>query len=189
MYPIRIGHHRGFVAISGIPGVALATQRVALVTHTKCHLCDMHHEGRPCSAYCEQCWRNGCGRQEHPTWKHDEWVEAQKKLMGVSTSRDSPRRSRPIAVIHAPDVGAVLAAACGDGSGGAASGGDGSGGAASGGSDGSKSKSGSRRSSCGSVHVHYHFHGGKPKDKKDDSSPHWHHPMAKAYGIPARRYR
>ena len=115
MYTIRYRHDRGYVAIGGTPGVVFVTRGAALVVpktvvvRTKCHLCEMHHEGRPCTFYCETCYGNGCGKQEHSTNEHDKWVEAQEKLMRVSRTYS--------VTVHAATSGAASSVGSGSASG------------------------------------------------------------------------
>jgi hypothetical protein len=155
MYSIKYSHHKDFAVIGEYPigFVAISKNPVALIARSKCHLCEMHHEGRTCSAYCEVCWKEGCGKQEHPTWKHAEWVKEQKKKMGDMSSKYEIE-----VIVHSISEKSIA----------------------------KKSYHPRCSHSSGDVHLHYHFTTTK---SKDDSSPHWHHPMAKAYGIPARHYR
>ena len=148
MYPIKFIHHKRNT-IFGVQVVAM------FATLKKCHLCDTVHNQGSCSVYCEQCWKEGCGKQEHPTRKHDEWVEEQKKKMCVF----KPTYDIEVIVHYTPSKLSKSH------------------------TEGTKPKY--TPPGSGYVHSHYHFH----MEKSKDDSPSWHHPMAKAYGIPARRHR
>ncbi len=149
MYPIKFIHHKRNT-LFGVQVVAI------IATPKKCHLCDTVHAHKSCSIYCEQCWKEGCGKQEHPTNKHDEWVEEQRMKIGILKS------AYDIEVIVHPTSSKSHEL-------------------------GTEPHCLSCKSSSDSedVQIHYHFH----TEKSKDDSPSWHHPMAKAYGIPARRYR